>query len=64
MEFTPRYEVAKARDGKWGVYFRLDERTSFDQRVYYRTRREAVATCFALNADHAEYVRSAKQRKD
>lgn len=50
-EMTPHYSVGKARDGDWRIYFRLDESTSFDQRVSYPTRRAATSVCSLLNKD-------------
>ena len=51
---TPCYEVGKRRDRDWRIYFRLDDRHSFDQRVSYKTRRAAQSVCSLLNRRLAE----------
>jgi hypothetical protein len=55
---TPGYEVGKVAERQWAVFFRLDERTSFDQRVRYATKREAVSVASALNREQAELNRT------
>jgi hypothetical protein len=38
---TPGYEASKISERKWGVFFRLDERTSFGPKAVHATKREA-----------------------
>ncbi len=35
------YEAGKIAERKWGVYFRLDEQTSFGPKAIHTTKREA-----------------------
>lgn len=57
---SPRYEVAKFGT-KWGIVFRLDARTSFDQHVRYKTRREAQGFCAAINRAEGYGQKEAQQ---
>ena len=47
-----RYETGKRADGKWGVFFRMDARTSFDQGLTFRTKREAETARAAFQREY------------
>jgi hypothetical protein len=50
-KMKPRYEAGKVAERKWAIFFRLDEHTSFDQRAYYATKREAESVARLLNRE-------------
>jgi hypothetical protein len=61
---TPHYEASKISDRKWGVFYRLDERTSFGPDTIWPTKRRAVAMAAMMNRDHAAYVAARKQEEN
>lgn len=49
--FTPHYETARF-GRKWGIVFRVNETTSFDQKVRYATKREAEGFTAAVQREY------------
>jgi len=45
------YEIYKKSQSRWGIVYRIDARTSFDQGLSFRTKREAKLTRMKLNED-------------
>lgn len=46
---TPGYEASKISEGKWGVFYRMDERTSFGPKATHRTRKAAASDAATRN---------------
>lgn len=53
------YEASKMSERKWGIFYRLNQTTSFYQNVSYPTKREAVATAAMLNREESSTQKGA-----
>jgi hypothetical protein len=52
------YYAYKIGERVWGVVYRLNERTSFDQHLRFTTKRAAVSAAAAFNRAEKEEGRS------